>query len=254
MPEGLGPRFALEAGFLILLAGVAAYARLSAVEIILVMAGGWLLASVFEVLAARRERLYPGEQWERREEVVETPVEPEPARRRSWFRRPAADTAPPEQEPVPPREPQIATEDAPRATADAPRATEDAPVATEDAPVPVGEEPRAAPEAPAPVVPEPEPLATEEEPAVAEPSPPAEPALRDERLSVPPSTQVEDEATGEIAPPAPKRRWFRRTRDEREEAVPEVVARPSARHVRLIRGTKSENGAAEERKDLEAGS
>jgi hypothetical protein len=72
MPGGLGPRFALEAGFLIVLAAVAAYARLDATEIIVVMAGGWLLASVFEVLAARRERLYPGASWEPRVEATET--------------------------------------------------------------------------------------------------------------------------------------------------------------------------------------
>jgi hypothetical protein len=86
MPGGLGPRFALEAGFLILLAAVVTYAQLETTEIILVMAGGWLVASVFEVLAARRERLYPGGFWERRaepakeaqEERGEERVEPSP--------------------------------------------------------------------------------------------------------------------------------------------------------------------------------
>src|ERR671915_568988 len=75
MAGGLGPRFALEAAFLILLAAVAAYARLEAAEIILVMAGGWLVASIFEILAARRERLYPGAVWERRIEAEEAPAE-----------------------------------------------------------------------------------------------------------------------------------------------------------------------------------
>src|SRR5919106_6507861 len=100
MPGGLGPRFALEASFLIVLAAVAAYARLDAAEIILIMAGGWLLASVFEVLAARRERLYPGATWERRVETHESPAaaadeaeaEPEPVAR---SHRPAEGTPPP---------------------------------------------------------------------------------------------------------------------------------------------------------------
>jgi hypothetical protein len=265
MPEGLGPRFAVEAGFLILLAGVAAYARLSAAEIILVMAGGWLLASVFEVLAARRERLYP-RRWERRMEAVEEPVEREPERRRSWFRRPVEETAPAAPEavaapetpsaaevaPVAAEAAPVAAEDAPVAAEAAPVAAEAAPVADEVAPVAAEEQPRIAPEAP--LVREPEPLVTEREPVAPEPLRPAEPALPDERLPAPPGTPVDDEATGEITPVAPKRRWFRRTRPEPEEAAPEVVARPSARHVRLIRGTTSEDSAAEERKDREAGS
>src|SRR5918992_3996640 len=94
MPGGLGPRFALEAGFLIALAAVAAYARLGAVEIIAVMAGGWLLTALFEAIAATRERLYARTRWERRveeEPAIATPeppaAEPEPKRRRSWIRR-----------------------------------------------------------------------------------------------------------------------------------------------------------------------
>jgi hypothetical protein len=232
MPEGLGPRFALEAGFLILLAGVAAYARLSATEIILVMAGGWLLASLFEVLAARRERLYPGAAWERRVEVVEKPAEREPERRLSWFRRPAEVAAPPEQEP---------------AAAEAERvAAEAEPMAAEAEPIVSGQEAFEA--EPEPLVPDEEPVSAEEEEeevaVAAEPEP----------VSQPPSRQVDDEATGEIARAAPKRRWFRRTRPEPEERPAEVIARPSARHVRLIRGAESEGAVTEERQDAEAGS
>jgi hypothetical protein len=230
MPEGLGPRFALEAGFLILLAGVAAYARLSATEIILVMAAGWLLTSIFEVLAARRERLYPAETWERRVEAVEKPVEQAPQRRRSWFRRPADVVAPSGQEPA--------------AAGETPVTAEEERLAAEETP-PAAEKPPA---------PEHEPGVPEEEPAIAgadvvaaEPVPAAEPA------SVSRSRQVDDEATGEIDSVAFKRRWFRRARAEPKEDAAELVARPSARHVRLIRGAESEDAVADERKDVEAG-
>jgi hypothetical protein len=101
MAGGLGPRFALEAAFLILLAAVAAYARLDAAEIILVMAAGWLVASIFEILAARRERLYPGAVAERPIEAKEAPAEhaeqPEAGGRFSWSRRPP-DVAVPHEE------------------------------------------------------------------------------------------------------------------------------------------------------------
>ena len=252
MPEGLGPRFALEAGFLILLAGVAAYARLNATEIILVMAGGWLVASLFEVLAARRERLYPGAAWERRVEVVEKPAEREAERRLSWFRRPAEVAAPPEQEPAAAEAEPVAAE---------PEPIEAEPIVAEAEPI--------VPE-PEPLVPEPEPLEAEPEPIEAEPEPVAaheEPVTAEEEeaeevaaagepepVSPPPSRQVDDEATGEIARAAPKRRWFRRMRPEPEERPEEVIARPSARHVRLIRGAESEVPATGERQDAEAGS
>jgi hypothetical protein len=169
MPGGLGPRFVVEAAFLIVLAAVAAYARLDETEIILVMAGGWLLASIFEVLAARRERLYTGATWERRVE-----------------------TAP---------------------SAEAPQ-----------------EEPAEAPLAAAP-----------DEAAVSEAAP-----------QPPPAPKVDDEATGEIAQPK-RRGWFRRGGPEPEPAADEVTARPSARHVRLIRESGSTDGV-EQRKDAEAGS
>jgi hypothetical protein len=249
MPEGLGPRFALEAGFLILLAGVAAYARLNATEIILVMAGGWLLASLFEVLAARRERLYPGAAWERRVEVVEKPAEREADRRLSWFRRPV-EAAPPEQEPVAAEAEPVAAEAESVAAEAEPIAAEAEPVAAEAEPVAAEHELVQA---------EPEAVAAHEQPAAAEEEEDAEAedvvvAKEPEPVSPPPARQVDDEATGEIARAAPKRRWFRRTRPEPEERPEEVIARPSARHVRLIRGTESEGPVTEERQDAEAGS
>jgi len=55
----LGPRFALEAGFLILLAVGVALADLDWVAIVAIMAGGWLLVSLIEVIAARRPPWVP---------------------------------------------------------------------------------------------------------------------------------------------------------------------------------------------------
>jgi hypothetical protein len=54
MPADLGPRFVLEAGFLILLAVVVALADLSPALIVLVMAIGWLLVALLEYLAWRQ--------------------------------------------------------------------------------------------------------------------------------------------------------------------------------------------------------
>jgi hypothetical protein len=227
MPGGLGPRFALEAGFLILLAAVAAYARLSTAEIIAVMAGGWLLTAIFEVIAATRERLYLRTRWQPRVEekpaVAEAEPEAEPKLRRSRFRRaPATETetkaeavAPPESEAQPEAEPEPPPEAEPEAPPPAPPATEDvAPAA----------------EAPAPA---------------------------------PAST---DEDTGEFELPAPEpRRWFRRKRAEPPPLTEADVepARPSARHVRLIRGntpdategeTHPSEAADQERKDADSAS
>src|SRR6266536_6085666 len=53
MPGRLGPRFAIEALFLIALAVGAAYADLAAKWIVLVMAGGWLVVALLELSADR---------------------------------------------------------------------------------------------------------------------------------------------------------------------------------------------------------
>jgi hypothetical protein len=47
--DGFGPRFALEAGFLIAVAVAAGVAELSAGTIIVVMAAAWLLVCLFEL-------------------------------------------------------------------------------------------------------------------------------------------------------------------------------------------------------------
>ena len=59
MPGALGPRFALEAGFLILLAVVLGFADLSPLLIILIMALAWLLVSLIEYFAWRQGPRFP---------------------------------------------------------------------------------------------------------------------------------------------------------------------------------------------------
>ena len=54
MPAAVGPRFVLEAGFLVLLAVVVAFADLDPPLIILVMTVGWLLVSLIEYFAWRQ--------------------------------------------------------------------------------------------------------------------------------------------------------------------------------------------------------
>jgi type IV secretory pathway VirB10-like protein len=59
MPAALGPRFVLEAGFLILLAVVVGLADLSPAAIVLVMAVGWLLVALIEYFAWRQTAGFP---------------------------------------------------------------------------------------------------------------------------------------------------------------------------------------------------
>ena len=54
MPTALGPRFVLEAGFLVLLALVVGLADLDPVLIVLVMLVGWILVSLIEYFAWRQ--------------------------------------------------------------------------------------------------------------------------------------------------------------------------------------------------------
>src|SRR5919201_79851 len=59
MPGRLGPRFALEAAFLVLLAVAAGLADLSPTAIVLVMAGAWLIVAVMEFRAERLGTAFP---------------------------------------------------------------------------------------------------------------------------------------------------------------------------------------------------
>jgi hypothetical protein len=58
MPGGFAPRFAIEAGFLILLGVGSGYANLRTAVIVAVLLGGWLLVSLIEV-AVWRTRVRP---------------------------------------------------------------------------------------------------------------------------------------------------------------------------------------------------
>ena len=59
MPGGLGPRFLIEAGFLIAVAVAAGLAQLDAIWIIVVMAGAWLLMAAIEWGVSRLRRPTP---------------------------------------------------------------------------------------------------------------------------------------------------------------------------------------------------
>jgi hypothetical protein len=85
MPSAVGPRFVLEAGFLVLLAVVVGFADLDPPLIILVMAVGWLLVSLIEYFAWRQAQTVAmshfeaaGPPPEMREEVVEDVPPPPP--------------------------------------------------------------------------------------------------------------------------------------------------------------------------------
>jgi hypothetical protein len=69
---GFGPRFALEAGFLIAVAIGAGFAELSATAIIVVMAVAWLLVCLFELAVWAEGPRFPG--FVRERTVVEEPV------------------------------------------------------------------------------------------------------------------------------------------------------------------------------------
>jgi hypothetical protein len=55
MPGGFAPRFAIEAGFLILLGVGAGIADLRAAVIVALLAGGWLIVSLIELAAWHSE-------------------------------------------------------------------------------------------------------------------------------------------------------------------------------------------------------
>lgn len=86
MPGRLGPRFAIEALFLIALAVGVAYADLSRKWIVLVMAGGWLVVALLELTAERiwatappwRRPDYYAAPAPRREPVAAPPAPAEP--------------------------------------------------------------------------------------------------------------------------------------------------------------------------------
>jgi hypothetical protein len=119
MPAAVGPRFVLEAGFLVLLAVVVGFADLSPALIILVMLVGWLLVSLIEYFAWRQAQAFVMARYEAAPEAVEEvappPPPPPPPPPAPVETRPAAEeetiVAPPAAEPAP-------TEPKPEARAD----------------------------------------------------------------------------------------------------------------------------------------
>ena len=55
MPGGFAPRFAVEAGFLILLGVGAGYADVRPIAIVALLAGGWLLVALLELAVWRSQ-------------------------------------------------------------------------------------------------------------------------------------------------------------------------------------------------------
>ena len=120
MPVAIGPRFVLEAGFLVLLAVVVGFAELSPALIVLVMALGWALVSLIEYFAWRQAQavaLAPFEGppplvVEEEEEVAPPPPPPAPppppqpaAEEETVVVPPAAEPPPADAEPQPKAEP-----------------------------------------------------------------------------------------------------------------------------------------------------
>ncbi len=77
MQGGFGPRFALEAGFLIAVAIGAGFAELSATVIVVVMAVAWLLVCLFELAVWAEGPRFPGIVRERTVVEEEPPGEPD---------------------------------------------------------------------------------------------------------------------------------------------------------------------------------
>jgi hypothetical protein len=120
MPVAIGPRFVLEAGFLVLLAVVVGFADLSPALIVLVMALGWLLVSLIEYFAWRQAQAValagfegpPASVVEEEEEVAPPPPPaappppPQPAaEEETVVVSPAAEAPPADAEPQPKAEP-----------------------------------------------------------------------------------------------------------------------------------------------------
>jgi hypothetical protein len=74
---GFGPRFALEAGFLIAVAIGAGLAELSATVIVVVMAVAWLLVCLFELAVWAEGPRFPGIVRERTVVEEKPPGEPD---------------------------------------------------------------------------------------------------------------------------------------------------------------------------------
>ena len=196
MPARMGPRFAIEALFLIALAVGVAYADLATKWIFVVMAGGWLVVALLELTADRIWAAAPP--WRRPYYVPASPPRAEPV---------AATPPPAAVEPEAELEPEPAAEREPE-----PEEPELEPAAEQE-PEP---EPEPEPEAVTMIAPRVEPSAQ-----APEPEPEAEP-----------DTAEDTRPKLEPLEPRRKRGWFRRR--EREVPAPEAPEIELPKHVRLL--------------------
>ena len=244
MPGRLGPRFALEAGFLIALAVAAGVADLRPQLIVLVMAIAWLLVALIEFAADRLNAAGPT--WRRAAlaPARERPAEP-PRSVAAPAREPDSATvvAPP---PAPVGEADVDDDHARAIDADAPSATPGV-AAEAQPPDPVRNEAE-----------RPEPLAAEAEAADAAPPDDAdepeaeagvENAADEPRAEAADDDEAEDEpAPQSFEPPEPRvpRRWFwrRGRRDADDERGARAHAPP--RHVRLLPPAPRRSRASDE--------
>jgi hypothetical protein len=198
MPARMGPRFAIEALFLIALAVGVAYADLATKWIFVVMAGGWLVVALLELTADRIWAAAPP--WRRPYYVPASPPRAEPV---------AATPPPAAVEPEPELEPEPAAE-----REREPEPEPELEPAAEQEPEP---EPEPEPEAVTMIAPRVEPSAE----APPEPEPEAEP-----------DTAEDTRPKLEPLEPRRKRGWFRRR--EREVPAPEAPEIELPKHVRLL--------------------
>jgi hypothetical protein len=154
MPAALGPRFLIEAGFIIAVAVVAGVERFRTVTIVIVMAAAWLAVAGIELVFARRRRVRAEARpvdtaataAAEEPRVEPKPVAPTLAVRVLRAEQPAAEPTPaPEPEVTPGPRPETEPEPAP-----------EEPPAPEP-PRPIPQQPRIAAVPPVPRVPEPEP-------------------------------------------------------------------------------------------------
>jgi hypothetical protein len=194
MPARMGPRFAIEALFLIALAVGVAYADLATKWIFVVMAGGWLVVALLELTADRIWAAAPP--WRRPYYVPASPPRAEPV---------AATPPPAAVEPEAEVEPEPAAEPEP--------------------------EPEPEPELEPAAEQEPEPEAVTMIAPRVEPSAGAAPELEPEPEADP---DTAEDARPRLEPlePRRKRRWFRRR--EREVPAPEAPEIELPKHVRLL--------------------
>jgi type IV secretory pathway VirB10-like protein len=136
MPAAIGPRFVLEAGFLILLAVVVGLAELSPALIVLVMAVGWLLVALIEYFAWRQSPAFSTVQrYAVAEGAPPGPVVQEMAE------EPAPPPAPPAPATPPPAPPEPATTEPDTAPAESPEPDTPPPVEEETMVSTTGAEP-----------------------------------------------------------------------------------------------------------------